>query len=116
MRFRFANEVGDGHIYNQNFQGRHSPRPIDSLEEILRDNTFERFSERGPDLVLLIGRENIDNAINRFRRARGMQRSEDEVTSCGGGQRQLNRLQITHFADQEDIRVFSQGAAERISK
>src|SRR5437763_17131896 len=83
MRFRFANEVGNRHIYDQNFQGRHSPWPIDPFEEILRDNPFERFSESGPNLVLLIGRKNIDDAINRLRRTRGMQRSKDKVASCG---------------------------------
>ena len=42
----------------------------------------------------------------------GVQRAEDEVAGGGRGQRQLDRFQIAHFADENDVRIFAQRAAQ----
>src|SRR2546423_6415992 len=45
-----------------------------------------------------------------------MEGSENEVTSCGRGQGQLNRLQIAQFADEQNVGVFTQCSAEGVGK
>ena len=85
---------------------------VDALEKILRDDAFERFGKRGANLVLLIRRENVDDAVDRLGRARSMQGAEDKVTGGGRGQRQLDRFMIAHFTDEQDIRIFTERAAQ----
>ena len=70
---RFADQVGDGRRDDQDFQRRHAALDIDALEQVLRDDAFQRFRERVADLVLLRGREDVDDAVDRLCRARRMQ-------------------------------------------
>ena len=108
----FADEVRDRHVDDENFQRGDAARLVDAFEKVLRDDAFERFGKRGANLVLLVGRENVDDTIDCFRRARGVQRAEDKVAGGRGGQRQLDRFQIAHFTDEKDVRVFAQRAAQ----
>ena len=62
------------------------------------------------------GRENVDDTIDRLGGARGVQRAENKVTGGCGGQRQFDCFQVAHFADEDDVRVFAQGAAQRGGK
>ena len=66
MGLTFTNEIRNRYIDDQNFKGGNPSRDVDPLEEILRDYSFERFGKCGPDLVLLIGRENVDDSVDRF--------------------------------------------------
>ena len=79
----FANQIRDRDVDHQNFKRSDASRFVDPLEEILRHHPFERFSQGSTDLVLLIRRKNVDDPIDRFGRARGMQGSENQVP--GGG-------------------------------
>ncbi len=45
-----------------------------------------------------------------------MQSAENKVASGGRGQRELDRFQVAHFADENDVRVFAQRAAQRVGK
>ena len=45
-----------------------------------------------------------------------MQRSENKVAGGRGGERQLDGFQVAHFADQNDVGVFAQGASQRRRK
>src|SRR3984885_10014940 len=45
-----------------------------------------------------------------------MQCAEYEVTRLGGGEREPDRFQIAHFADEDDIRVFAQRRAQRFGE
>ena len=116
VRFSFAHEVRDRRVDHQNFERGNAARLVDSLEKVLRDHALERFRQRRANLVLLIGRENVDDTIDGFGRARGVQRSENKVTGGRRGQRQLDRFQVAHFADENDVRVFAQRSAQRVGK
>ena len=78
MRLAFADEVGDGGREDQNFQRRHAAFLVDALEQVLGDDALERFGKRIADLVLLLGREDVDDAIDGLCRAGRVQRSEDQ--------------------------------------
>ena len=41
-----------------------------------------------------------------------MQRAEDQVAGGGGGDGQFDGFQVAHFADENDVRVFAQRAAQ----
>ena len=112
VRLAFANEVRDRRVDHQNFQRGNAARFVDPLEKVLRDDAFERFGERGANLVLLVGRENVDDAVDRFGRARSVQGAEDKVAGGRRGQRQFDRFQVAHFTDEQDIRIFAQRAAQ----
>ena len=45
-----------------------------------------------------------------------MQCSENKVTGGRGGEGELDRFQVTHFADEQDVWVFTEGAAQTRSE
>ena len=62
-------------------------------------------------LGLLLGREDVDDAGQRLRRVIGVQRCEDKVARLGDGERELDRLEVTHLADEE-----TSGSARRAER
>ena len=100
---------GDGAVDDEDFVHRQRPPPS---RRFLSSNcaTTPR-SERGEHrahLRLLIGRENVDHAIHRLARVIRVQRAEDEQAGLGGGEGELDRFQVAHFADQHDVGILAQ--------
>ena len=85
----------------------------DAGHEALRDDTRERRRELHADLLLPLGREHVDDAVQRGRCVVGVQRRHDEVTGLGGGQAGLHRLVVTHLTDQDHVGVLTQRRAKR---
>ena len=67
-------------------------------------------------LILLLGREDVDHAVDRLRRALGVQRREDEVAGLGGRQRGRDRLEVAHLADEDHVGVLAERGAERLGE
>ena len=63
-------------------------------------------------LPLLLGRKDVDDAVDRLRGRLGMQGGEDEMASLGRGQGGGDRLQVAHLADQDHVGILSQGGAQ----
>ena len=61
------------------------------------------------DLLLLVGGEDVDDAVDRALGAGGVQRAEDDVAGFGRRDGRLDRLQVAHFADQDHVGVLTQG-------
>ena len=72
--------------------------------------------ELDADLLLLVGGEGVDDAVDGAGRAGGVQRGEDQVAGFRGGDGGLDGLQVAHFADEDDVRVLAQGAAQALGK
>ena len=70
--------------------------------------------ELDADLPLLVRREHRDDAVDRLGRVERVQRREHEVPGLGGEQRGLDRLEVAHLADQDDVGVLAQRAAQRV--
>lgn len=68
------------------------------------------------NLVLRTGGADINNAVNGLGCTDRVQRAEDQMAGLGGGDGGGDRLIIAHLADQNDIRVLAQGAAQRRGK
>ncbi len=66
------------------------------------------------DLLLLVRRKHRDDAVDGFGRVKGVQGREHEVAGLGGEQAGLDGLEVAHFADEDDVGVLAQGAAQRL--
>ena len=58
-------------------------------------------------------REDVPDAVERLRGVVGVQRREHEVTGLGERQRELDRLRVTHLADEDDVGVLTERGAQR---
>ena len=85
VRFSLAHEIGDGGVDDQDLKGRDASRFVDAFEKILRDDALERLGQGSADLVLLGGREDVDDTIDRLGGIGGVQCAENEVTGSGRG-------------------------------
>ena len=112
MRLAFAHKVGYGRGEHQNLHRGHAAFLVNAPEQALGHDAFEGFRERGANLVLLLRGKDVDHAVHGFGGALGVQRAEHQVAGAGRGQGQFYRLQVAHFAHQDDVRVFAQGAAQ----
>ena len=75
---------------------------------------LEHARELQADLLLLVRREDGDDAVDRLGRVERVQRREHEVAGLGREQRRLDRLEVAHFADQDDVGILAQRAAQRL--
>ena len=66
-----------------------------------------------PSLVLEVGREEVDDPVDRLGGVQGVDGGEDEVAGLGSGQRRPDGLLVAHLADQDHVGVLAQDAAHR---
>ena len=71
-------------------------------------------AEHEADLLLLVGREEVDDAVDRLGRVDRVQRREDEVADLGRGQRRRDGLVVAHLADEDDVGVLADDVAQRV--
>src|SRR6185503_9679706 len=72
----------------------------DALEQRLRDRRAQRLRQHRAHHFLLGRREHVDDTVDGLGGGAGVQRAEHQVAGLRGGQRQADRLQVAHFADQ----------------
>ncbi len=92
---------------------RRDASPVDRRNEPLTDDAAERAGQRQPHLLLLVGREEVDHAVDRLGRVDRVERRHHEVTGLGGLDRGANRLGVAHLTDQDHVGVLAKGRAER---
>ena len=68
------------------------------------------------DLRLLLRREELDHAPDRLGRVERVQRREHEVARLGRLQRGLCGLGVAQLADEDDVRVLAEHAAQRLAE
>ena len=62
--------------------------------------------------MLLVGREEVNDPVDRLGRVDGVERREDEVPGLSGGQRRGHGLHVPHLTDENDVRVLSHGGPQ----
>ena len=68
------------------------------------------------DLRLPVGRELVDDPVDRGGRGVGVQRAEDEVPGLGAvSMRDGDRLEVAHLADEHDVGILAQRRAQRVA-
>ncbi len=110
MRFLIP---GVGH---QDFERDDPALAVDARQQRLTDDPFEHQRQLHPHLRLLVRREDVDDAVDGRRRRVGVQRRKRQVARFRNPQRRLDRLQIAHFADQDDVRILTQRRPQRVGE
>ena len=85
-------------------------------DQLLGQDPLEDEGELGEDLLLLVAREHVHHAVDRLEGGVGVQGGEDQVAGLGDGERRLDRLQVAHFADEDDVGVLAQDVLERLGE
>ena len=89
------------------------PEP-DTRQQPLADHAAKDAGEDRPHLLVLLGREELDDSADRLGRVDRVQRGEDEVARLGRLHCRLRRLGVAHLADQDHVGVLAQRPAERL--
>ena len=108
MGLAFAHQVRDGSGEDEDFQRSAAALLVNALEEILSHDTPERLRQRRANLVLLLGREHVDDAVHCLRGALCVQRAKDKMPSACRSDGQLDRFKIAQFSNEDDVWIFAQ--------
>ena len=92
---------------------RHGRSRMRGGTRVCDDDALQGRRELRADLVLLVRRVDVDDAVDGLRGVLRVQGREDQVTGLGGGQRDRDGLQVAHLADQDDVGVLPQHVLER---
>ena len=85
-------------------------------DQLLGHHALQRGAQLDTDLVLLVGREHVDDPVDGGRGVLGVQGGEDEVASLGRGQGGGDGLEVAELTDQDDVGVLAQDPAERLGE
>ena len=111
-----ANEGGDGRGVDHDFIDGNAARLINAREQQLGNDCLQNGGELDADGFLLVNGEGVDQTVNGLGRAGGVEGAKDQVARFGGGDSRFHGFQVAQFADEHDIRVLAQGAAEGLGK
>jgi hypothetical protein len=78
-----------------------APLFVDSLKENLRNDADEAGRKLCADLLLLVGRERVNDTVDCLGRACGVQSAEDKVSRFGCRDGRADCFKVTHFTDQD---------------
>ncbi|MGC3956014.1 MAG: hypothetical protein QM804_17515 [Propionicimonas sp.] len=112
----FADQVADRGGVDQHLGRRHPALQLGVGQQGLADHALQGVAELGADLVLLVGGEAVDDPVDRLGGALGMQGAQHQVAGLGGGERDRDRLRVPQLADQNDVRVLPQDAAQCLAE
>ncbi len=112
-----ADQVADGRRGDQHL----APRPRGPCRPVVWSSCWVTTpcSVRGqlhPDLLLLVRREHVDDAVDRLRRVLRVQGGEHQVAGLGRGDRGRDRLEVTHLTDQDDVGVLAQDVLQGLGR
>jgi hypothetical protein len=113
-----ADQVPDGRGGHHDLDPHDPPVAVGGGDELLADDALEGAGELHPDLLLLVGREHVDDPVHGLGGVLGVEGGEDQVAGLGRGQGDRDRLQVAQLPDQDDVGVLAQdvleGAGERL--
>ena len=107
MRFRTAG------VGTSTSQATTRPLPVPPREQLLSDDPLDGRGDLHPDLLLLVGREDIDHAVDGLRGILRVKGGEDQVAGLCCRQGGLDGLQIAHLPHEDHVRVLTQHRPER---
>ena len=82
------------------------------LDQALGDDRLQRAAEHRPGLLVLMGREEVDDPVHGLGCVEGVDGGEDEVAGLGRRQGGLHGFLVAHLADEDHVRVLSQDTTE----
>ena len=99
MDLVFADQVSDSGIGNKYLEAHYSAAAFSARQQRLTENALKHERELGTYLRLLIGRKDVDDAVDGRGGGVGMQGGESQVTRFRYAQGRLDCLEVAHFAD-----------------
>ena len=97
---------------HEHLDGGDTSQAVVGGDQLLGDHALKGGRQLDPDLLLLVGREHVDDPVDRLRRVLRVQRREDEVTGLGRRDRRPDRLEVSHLADEDHVRVLAEHVLE----
>ena len=113
---RLADQVADRRGDDHELVGGDHALFVHALEQLLREHRDQGRGQLGPHLLLLVGGEGVDQAVNRSRCGVGVQGAEHQVAGFGRGDGRLDGFQVTHLAHQDAVGVLPQGATQGLGE
>ena len=84
--------------------------------QLLGDDHRQTEGELRADFTGAVSREEVNEAGDRSASVFGVQGRDDHVTCFRGSEGESRRLLISHFADEDDIGIFSQCTTKATAK
>ena len=117
VRLALADLIADRGRGDQDLARGAAAGAVGGRDERLGDDALERNRQLHADLALLVGREDVDDAVDRLRGILGVERGEHQVPGLRRGDRGPDRLEVAHLADEDHVGVLAQrgtqGGGER---
>ncbi len=110
--FLVLDAVADVVRRDQDLDGRHAAEAVRAREKPHRADGLDDGRELQADLLLLVRREDRDDAVDRLGRVHRVEGRHDEVARLGGHERRLDGLEVAHLAHEDDVRVLPEGRAD----
>ena len=110
-----ADEVADGRVGDHDLHGQDAALAVHARQEGLGDDGLERHRQHDPDLGLVLAGEDVDDAADRLDGRVRVQGGEGQVTRLRDAESRLDRLEVAHLADQDDVRVLAQDRAQGVA-
>src|SRR5215210_1337292 len=85
-----TDQVADGGAGNEDLHRHRPPLAAGLGQQRLADDPLQHQRKLGPDLPLLVGREDVDDAVDRLRRRVGVQGGEGQVARLGDPEGRLD--------------------------
>ena len=111
-----ADEVPCRVVGEQDLERGNAAVAVARREQRLRDDALERAGDLHAHLLLLRGREDVDDAVDRARGALRVQRAEHEVAGLGRREGGRDRLEVAHLADEDHVGVLAQRRAQALGE
>ena len=111
-----ADHVGDRRGVDEHLGGDRAAVRLRERQQRLADDALQRVAQLGADLVLLVGGEHVDDAVDALRGALRVQGREHEVAGLGGRQGGRDRLGVAQLADEDHIGVLAQHATQGLGE
>jgi hypothetical protein len=108
----FPDQVSNGRVRNHDLHRKNPSFSSCPGDELLGQDPLQDKGELSPDLLLLVGREDIDDSVDRFHAGVGMEGGEGQMARLRREEGGLNCLQVSHFTDQDDVRVLTENVSK----
>ena len=108
-----ADQVPARVVREENLECGDAASAVGGREQRLRDDALQRAGDLHAHLLLLLAGEDVDDAVDRSRRALRVQRAEHEVAGLCSGERGSDRFEVAHLADEDHVRVLAERGAQR---
>jgi hypothetical protein len=108
VRLVVADQRADRRVDDHDLGRERAALAVHARHQLLADDRLQRERQHRADLLLLVRREHVDDAVDGLLHVGGVQRGERQVAGLGERQRRLDGLEVAHFADQHDVGVLAQ--------